>query len=124
MAKQKSSSYPFPRKIILDDFKGYVKVTSENKKSALIIGRACYIINKCDAKNMLIGAVIEIRPRLHKGRMQISKHPALPTFDFFCFTEESVQDYRDNLSQIFELHIKQENLYIKLGEELIKYEYI
>ncbi len=120
MAKNNLFSYPadITRKKLDEE---YTLVTDKNKDILIVHGRIFYVIRPKDAKYSLC-AWIDMRPRLRKGWLTIKGWPTMPKEDYVVFVkeEEHIDDYKE-FGQLITNHIKNNILYIKKQEALIKY---
>lgn len=106
------------RKIKPQEMEDFTPITSVNRKNAVILGRILYVID--DLK--IFKGYISIRPRLVKGRLKI-EHLHEPNQNYWLKEDETLEDYKSSFDKLITLQIETKQLFFKLKDPLIKYNY-
>ncbi len=121
----KSYGLTFPQKIPSTRFIGFTKVTNENRKELIVLGRVLWIIEKNPiGTGYIINGCFPVRPKMEAKRtLSVSgdPHVGLKEYQVFIPFEEKLEDYKDRLNSVINKGISDGTLYVKNSEKLVKY---
>lgn len=106
------------------EFEQYTLITPENRKAAVIKGRALYCIEVVSDNFMTYLGSFPVRPQLVRGRLKMSGHPFLPDANTYIDADEDFNEYKNSFNDVITLLISKKQLYFKITDNLIKYEKI
>lgn len=104
------------------EFEGYILVTAENRKNAVIKGRILYGIEVVNENIISYLGYFPVRPQLLRGRLKMSGHPFMPDSETYINEDEDFNDYKNSFNDLITLLINKKQLYFKITDKLIKYE--
>jgi hypothetical protein len=124
----KKHGIEFPQALPKTRFSGYVKITDQNRKELIVLGRVMWIIDKAPVgPGYIINGCFPIRPRLKKNAILCSHGDPMcggANPQTFIDFEENEEDYVKSFKSVIDKAINDGTLYIKEKEKLVKYKYL